>query len=118
MSKDTEYPLAVLYRTAYYNRFWSAVAPTSKENKMKKIKGLKKVVGEINANRDLFCTVLLDSKTNELWCDGFPSGNSWNEYRNPSIKFITRIPSGIFDNYRHITMAEIREAVKEVLGTF
>jgi hypothetical protein len=83
---------------------------------MKKIKGLKKVVGEINDNRSSFCVVMLDTQNDELWMDCFADGNSRNEYRNPSIKFITRIPSGIFDNYRHITMAEIREAVKEVLG--
>jgi hypothetical protein len=81
-----------------------------------KLIGLKKVCGEINRNRRLYCRVMFDTADKRLWIDVFPDCNSWNEYRANTIYNVANIEQGIFDDYRHITQAEIRLEIEQYLA--
>jgi hypothetical protein len=83
---------------------------------MIKITGVKKACTEINNNRRLYNRVMYDTGDGTVWVDSFPSCNSWNEYRSGTIHNVGNIPEGIWDNYAHVSMAEIHEMVYRTLA--
>lgn len=79
---------------------------------MRKIKGLKKACGEMNNNKNLNRTVMYDRGTGEVWIDVFADQNSWNEYHDKNIISVMSKREGMWNNYEHTSMAEIREAIE------
>jgi hypothetical protein len=82
---------------------------TNKRKEGKKMKGLKKLVGEINRNHDLNVNIITDGS--EVWGDFFSDGNSWNQYHDKTIKCVGKVRNEPFRGGK-ITMAQIMEMLE------
>jgi len=78
-----------------------------------KIKGLKKTVGDHNNNRMLARRIYLDRENGEVWCDVFPSLQSWNVYKDKAITEVLATQNAPFDHDFKISMEELREMCEE-----
>ena len=73
------------------------------------MKGLKKLVGEINLNHHLNVNVMTDGK--QVWGDFFSDGNSWNQYHDKTIKCAGKVRNEPFRGGR-VTQKQIMEMVE------
>lgn len=81
------------------------------------MKGLKKLVGEINRNHDLNVNIMIYKNINtmickdEIWGDFFPDSNSWNEYKISGIRCVGKIRNEPFRGGK-VTQKQIMEMVE------
>lgn len=80
---------------------------------MKKIKGIKKAVGEFNhwyGNAQ----IMYDPTDNTVWCDIFTDCNWCNDYQNKAIKCIaSKGYCGCIDIDNTTTMKQIEKTIRE-----
>ena len=77
-------------------------------NEIKKINGIKKACSEINNNKNLNRSIMYNARTGEVFVDCFADENSWNEYHDSDIVRISKIREGMWNNYVHTSMAQIK----------
>ena len=80
---------------------------------MTKIKGIKKAVSYINANRDMYHNVILNTKTGVLHVDSFVDGNSYTDYANSSSFVCIGSYTSEFLKPDNITMRDIKRMLSD-----
>ena len=78
---------------------------------MAKIKGIKKAVSYINANRDMYHNVILNTKTGTLHVDSFVDCNSYIAYSQDDDYWCIGSYASNFLKAGNITMADIKRMI-------